>query len=139
LSEDDWEGWKSLTKALGKKTQLVGDDLFVTSENRLRKGIVQNVANSLLAKINQVGTLTETFSAIHLAHTEGYTCCISHRSGETEDSSIADLAVAWGAEQIKAGSVCRGERTVKYNRLLRIEEALEEKAEYAGQEAFRQL
>ncbi len=139
LSEDDWEGWQALTKALGKKMQLIGDDLFVTSEHRLREGIEQKVANSLLAKINQVGTLTETFSAIHLAHTEGYTCCISHRSGETEDDSIADLAVAWGTEQIKTGSVCRGERTVKYNRLLRIEEMLAEKAEYAGRMAFRQF
>ena len=139
LSEDDWEGWQALTKALGKRTQLIGDDLFVTSEHRLREGIEQKVANSLLAKINQVGTLTETFSAIHLAHTEGYTCCISHRSGETEDDSIADLAVAWGTEQIKTGSVCRGERTVKYNRLLRIEEMLAEKAEYAGKMAFRQF
>ena len=139
LSEDDWEGWKSLTKALGKKIQVMGDDLFVTSESRLREGIEQSVANSLLAKINQVGTLTETFSAIHLAHTEGYTCCISHRSGETEDDSIADLAVAWGTEQIKTGSVCRGERTVKYNRLLRIEESLADKAEYAGRMAFQHL
>ena len=139
LSEDDWEGWIELTKALGKRTQLIGDDLFVTSENRLREGIEQKVANSLLAKINQVGTLTETFSAIHLAHTEGYTCCISHRSGETEDDSIADLSVAWGTEQIKTGSVCRGERTIKYNRLLKIEEALGEKAEYAGPMAFRHL
>ena len=139
LSEDDWEGWQELTKALGKRIQLIGDDLFVTSEQRLRRGIEEKVANSLLAKINQVGTLTETFSAIHLAHTEGYTCCISHRSGETEDDSIADLAVAWGSEQIKTGSVCRGERTVKYNRLLRIEEILAEKAEYAGSMAFRHL
>ena len=139
LAEDDWSGWQNLTKTLGKKIQLIGDDLFVTSEERLKKGIEQGAANSLLAKINQAGTLTETFSAIYLAHTEGYTCCVSHRSGETEDDSIADLAVAWGAEQIKTGSVCRGERTIKYNRLLRIESLLGEKAEYAGRKAFLQL
>ncbi len=136
LAEEDWPGWIQLTKELGKKIQLVGDDLFVTHANRLQKGIDCKVANGLLAKINQVGTLTETFSAVQLAKKARYTCCVSHRSGETEDSSIADLAVAWRAEQIKTGSVCRGERTAKYNRLLRIEEKLKFHAEFLGKKAF---
>ena len=139
LSESDWEGWTALTKDSGQKVQLMGDDLFVTSESLLAKGIQEKAGNSLLAKINQTGTLSETERAIMLAHRSGYTACLSHRSGETEEDSIADLAVAWGAEQIKAGSVCRGERVIKYNRLLRIEERLEEKAEYAGSRAFAVL
>ena len=135
LAEGDWEGWVQLTKELGKNTQLVGDDLFVTDKNRLQEGINRGVANCLLAKINQVGTLTETQEAIQLAHDSGYKSCISHRSGETEDTSIVDLTMAWGAEQIKAGSVCRGERVVKYNRFLRIEEQLEN-PKFAGKEVF---
>ncbi|MDE0119289.1 MAG: phosphopyruvate hydratase [Bdellovibrionales bacterium] len=136
LAEEDWAGWVKLTKELGKSMQLVGDDLFVTHERRLKKGIDKGVANCLLAKINQVGTLTETHSAIQLAYEAGYNCCISHRSGETEDVSIADLAVAWGVKQIKTGSVCRGERVAKYNRCLRIEEKLKNQVEFAGKKAF---
>ena len=139
LAEDDWPGWQKLTKELGGKTQLLGDDVFVTHIERLKKGINMNVANALLAKVNQVGTLSETYEAIQLAHSASYTCCLSHRSGETEDTSIADLSVAWGVEQIKTGSVCRGERTAKYNRLLRIEEALEHKADFAGKRAFSHM
>ncbi len=136
LAEEDWAGWTKLTKELGKNMQLVGDDLFVTQERRLKKGIDKGVANCLLAKINQVGTLTETHLAIQLAYEAGYSCCISHRSGETEDVSIADLAVAWGVKQIKTGSVCRGERVAKYNRCLRIEEKLGNQVEFAGKKAF---
>ena len=136
LAEEDWIGWMKLTNELGKNRQLVGDDLFVTHKNRLKKGIDKGVANCLLAKINQVGTLTETISAIRLAYEAGYSCCISHRSGETEDVSIADLAVAWGVKQIKTGSVCRGERVGKYNRFLRIEEKLKNQVEFAGKKAF---
>ncbi len=139
LAEDDWEGWKSLSCELGKKVQLLGDDIFVTQIPRLKKGIEWGVGNALLAKINQVGTLTQTFQAIQMAHREAYACCVSHRSGETEDTSIADLSVAWGSEQIKAGSVCRGERTAKYNRLLTIEEQLAHKAAFAGSSAFALL
>ncbi len=136
LAEEDWEGWIRMTKELGKNVQLVGDDLFVTHVDRLREGIDRKAANCLLAKINQVGTLTETYLAVQLAHKAGYTCCVSHRSGETEDTGIMDLAVAWGAEQIKTGSVCRGERVAKYNRCLRIEEKLKTKARFVGKKAF---
>ncbi|PWB81204.1 MAG: phosphopyruvate hydratase [Candidatus Methylomirabilota bacterium] len=124
LAEDDWQGWKALTAELGKQTQLVGDDLFVTSSRRLARGIDEGVANAILVKLNQVGTLTETLQAMELARSAGYRTVISHRSGETEDTTIADLAVATGASQIKTGSLSRTERTCKYNQLLRIEEAL---------------
>ena len=139
LAEEDWDGWVRLTQELGQTIQLVGDDLFVTQLPRLEKGIQMGVANALLAKMNQVGTLSETQKAVELAHTEGYTCCVSHRSGETEDTSLADLAVAWGAEQVKTGSVCRGERVAKYNRFLRIEEMLGREVSFAGQKAFLYL
>jgi len=131
-SEDDWAGWKLLTEKLGSKTQLVGDDLFVTNTERLQRGINEGIANSILIKVNQIGTLTETISAIHLAHRNGYTSISSHRSGETEDSTIADLAVALGTGQIKTGSASRTDRMAKYNQLLRIEEELGSGAIYAG-------
>jgi enolase len=131
-SEDDWEGWKMLSQKLGKKVQLVGDDLFVTNTKRLQKGIDEGVANSILIKVNQIGTLTETIEAIQLAHRNAYTSISSHRSGETEDSTIADLAVAMGTGQIKTGSASRTDRMAKYNQLLRIEEQLGEGAIYAG-------
>jgi len=137
LSEDDWDGWGLLTRALGKRLQLVGDDLFVTNVQRLRHGIERGVGNSILIKVNQIGTLTETLQTIDLAKRSGYTTVISHRSGETEDATIADLAVAVNAGQIKTGSACRGERTAKYNQLLRIEEMLGKRAEYPGRAAFR--
>lgn len=137
LSEEDWSGWKLMTKQLGKNIQLVGDDLFVTQKDRVEKGIKEKAANALLVKYNQVGTLTETKEAILKAKSAGWTCIFSHRSGETEDTSIADLSVAWGAEQIKTGSLSRGERTAKYNRLLRIEEELENQAGFRGREAFK--
>ncbi|MEG1575330.1 MAG: phosphopyruvate hydratase, partial [Clostridium sp.] len=127
LQEDDWDGWKLLTDEMGKKVQLVGDDLFVTNTKRLKKGIAENVANSILVKVNQIGTLTESFEAIEMAKRAGYTTIISHRSGETEDSIIADIAVAVNAGQIKTGAPCRAERVAKYNRLLRIEEEMKEK------------
>lgn len=127
LQEDDWEGWKLLTDEMGKKVQLVGDDLFVTNTKRLKKGIAENVANSILVKVNQIGTLTESFEAIEMAKRAGYSTIISHRSGETEDSIIADIAVAVNAGQIKTGAPCRAERVAKYNRLLRIEEEMKEK------------
>jgi enolase len=136
LAEDDWRGWQLLTRELGKRIQLVGDDLFVTNPAIIRRGISEGVANSVLIKLNQIGTLTETLEAIRIARTAGYTCVISHRSGETEDTTIADLAVASGVGQIKTGSACRGERIAKYNRLLRIEEELGSSARYAGREAF---
>ncbi len=132
LAEDDWEGWELLTKELGNKVQLVGDDLFVTNSIRLQKGIEKNVANSILIKVNQIGSLTETLQAIELANRSGYTSVISHRSGETEDTTIADLAVATRAGQIKTGSLSRSERVAKYNQLLRIEDELGEQAIYAG-------
>ena len=135
LAEEDWEGWIKLTKDLGKNIQLVGDDLFVTHVDRLKKGIEKKAANCLLTKINQVGTLTEAHSAVQLAHKSGYTCCVSHRSGETEDVSIVDLSIAWGVKQIKTGSVCRGERVAKYNRFLRIEEKLKY-LKFVGKKAF---
>jgi len=137
LAEDDWEGWQALTKRLGKRTQLVGDDLFVTNPHRLRQGIETKVANSILIKLNQIGTLTETLETIAVARQAGYTTVISHRSGETEDTTISDLAVAVNAGQIKTGSPCRGERTAKYNQLLRIEEQLGKRAVYPGKAAFR--
>ncbi len=132
LAEDDWEGWEILTKELGQNIQLVGDDLFVTNTERLQKGIDKNIANSILIKVNQIGTLTETMQAINLATRSGYTSVISHRSGETEDTIIADLAVATRAGQIKTGSLSRSERVAKYNQLLRIEDALGKQAIYAG-------
>ena len=132
MAEDDWDGWKKLTDALGKKMQLVGDDLFVTNTARLREGIAKGIANSILIKVNQIGTLTETFAAIEMAKRAGYTAVISHRSGETEDSTIADIAVATNALQIKTGSLSRSDRMAKYNQLLRIEEDLGDAAELPG-------
>ncbi|GBR07073.1 phosphopyruvate hydratase [Acetobacter oeni] len=132
MSEDDWEGWALLTAALGKTTQLVGDDLFVTNPERLRRGIEDGIANSLLVKVNQIGTLTETLAAMEMAHRAGYTCIVSHRSGETEDTTIADLAVATNSGQIKTGSLCRSDRTAKYNQLIRIEQELATAGAYAG-------
>jgi len=137
LDEDDWDGWQRLTRSLGDKVQLVGDDLFVTNTERLQRGIDGGVGNSILIKVNQIGSLTETLAAIRAAHGAGYTTVISHRSGETEDTTIADLAVAVNAGQIKTGSLSRGERTAKYNRLLRIEEELGKRAVYPGREALR--
>ena len=131
-SEDDWDGWKMLTDKVGSQVQLVGDDLFVTNTTRLQRGIDEGIANSILIKVNQIGTLTETINAIHLAHRNGYTSISSHRSGETEDSTIADLAVALNTGQIKTGSASRSDRMAKYNQLLRIEEMLGENAKYAG-------
>ncbi|MFY1990485.1 phosphopyruvate hydratase [Achromobacter xylosoxidans] len=139
MAENDWEGWKLLTDQLGKKVQLVGDDLFVTNTKILREGIQKGVANSILIKINQIGTLTETFAAIEMAKRAGYTAVVSHRSGETEDSTIADIAVATNAMQIKTGSLSRSDRMAKYNQLLRIEEELAEVASYPGLEAFYNL
>jgi enolase len=136
LAEDDWEGWKKLTARLGSKVQLVGDDLFVTNSERLKEGIKLGAANSILIKVNQIGSLTETLNAIRMARRAGYSSVISHRSGETEDATIADLAVAVNAGQIKTGSLSRGERTAKYNQLLRIEEALGKRAVYPGRKAF---
>jgi enolase len=132
FAEDDWEGWKMMTEVLGNKIQLVGDDLFVTNKTRLKRGIDSKVANSILVKVNQIGTLTETLETMELAKASGYTTVMSHRSGETEDVTIADLAVATNAGQIKTGAPCRGERTAKYNQLLRIEEELGNRAVYAG-------
>jgi len=136
LAEDDWDGWAMLTKTLGKRVQLVGDDLFVTNPQRLARGIAAGIGNSILIKLNQIGTLTETLETIEMAKRAGYTTVISHRSGETEDATIADLAVAVNAGQIKTGSACRGERTAKYNQLLRIEEMLGRRAVYPGRSAF---
>ena len=137
MAEDDWDGWAALTKLVGDSVQLVGDDLFVTNVDRLAMGIERGVANSILIKLNQIGTLTETLDAISLAHRAGYTAVVSHRSGETEDSTIADLVVATNAGQIKTGAPCRGERTAKYNQLLRIEEDLGPLASYPAGAAFR--
>ena len=137
FAEDDWEGWRTMTQSLGKKIQLVGDDLFVTNQVRLQRGIDSGVANSILVKVNQIGSLTETLETMKLAKESGYTTVISHRSGETEDVTIADLAVATNAGQIKTGAPCRGERTAKYNQLLRIEGELGKRAVYAGKSAFR--
>jgi enolase len=137
MAEDDWEGWKILTDLIGERCQLVGDDLFVTNVTRLAKGIKEGIANSILVKVNQIGTLTETLAAVEMAHKAGYTAVMSHRSGETEDSTIADLAVATSCGQIKTGSLARSDRTAKYNRLLRIEEELGPQAKYAGREALK--
>jgi len=137
MAEDDWDGWKQLTDQLGGRVQLVGDDLFVTNVKRLEKGISDGIANSILIKVNQIGTLTETVAAVRLAQSNGYTAVMSHRSGETEDSTIADLAVALGCGQIKTGSLARSDRTAKYNQLLRIEEKLSGAARYAGRAALR--
>jgi enolase len=139
MAEQDWEGWELLTQRLGKQVQLVGDDVFVTNTKILAEGIKRGVANSILIKINQIGTLSETFEAIEMARRAGYTSVISHRSGETEDSTIADIAVGTNAMQIKTGSLSRSDRTAKYNQLLRIEEELGESATYAGRDAFYQL
>lgn len=137
LAEDDWEGWSLLTQTLGNKVQLVGDDLFVTNPERLRRGIEAGVGNSLLVKVNQIGTLTETLQAIEMAHKAGYTAVMSHRSGETEDSTIADLAVATNCGQIKTGSLSRSDRTAKYNQLIRIEQELATAAQYAGRSILK--
>ena len=136
LDEDDWDGWKAITDALGTKTQLVGDDLFVTNVERLQRGISGGQANSLLVKVNQIGSLTETLDSVELAHRSGYRCMMSHRSGETEDTTIADLAVATNCGQIKTGAPARSERVAKYNQLLRIEDELGDAARYAGAAAF---
>ncbi len=136
LAEDDWSGWADLTSELGNATQIVGDDLFVTNPERLKRGIDANVANAILVKVNQIGTLTETLDAVSLAQQSGYSAILSHRSGETEDTTIADLAVATNAGQIKTGAPARGERVAKYNRLLRIEDELADSAEFAGPGAF---
>jgi len=139
MAEEDWDGWKLLTERLGKTVQLVGDDLFVTNTERLRKGIEMGVANSILIKVNQIGSLTETLDAIEMAKQAGYTCVISHRSGETEDTTIADLAVAVNAGQIKTGAPARSDRVAKYNQLLRIEEELGDSSTFPGMEAFYNL
>jgi enolase len=136
LAEEDWAGWRSLTEALGDRVQIVGDDLFVTNPERLRRGIADRSANALLVKVNQIGTITETLDAVSLAHRSGFACMISHRSGETEDTTIADLAVATNCGQIKTGAPARSERVAKYNQLLRIEELLDDAAAYAGASAF---
>jgi enolase len=136
MAEEDWEGWKLITERLGKKVQLVGDDLFVTNTERLEKGIELGVANSILIKLNQIGTLTETLNAIEMANRAGYTAVVSHRSGETEDTTIADLVVAVNAGQIKTGAPARSERVAKYNQLIRINEELDDVAEYRGKKAF---
>jgi enolase len=137
MAEDDWEGWKELTDAVGDRCQLVGDDLFVTNTQRLAQGIERGVANSILVKVNQIGSLTETLDAVAMAHKAAYTAVMSHRSGETEDSTIADLAVATNCGQIKTGSLARSDRLAKYNQLLRIEEELGEQAVYAGTTVLR--
>ena len=132
MAEDDWDGWKALTAALGHSTQLVGDDLFVTNPTRLARGIAESSANSMLVKFNQIGSLSETLEAVDMAHRAGFTNVMSHRSGETEDTTIADLAVATNCGQIKTGSLARSDRLAKYNQLIRIEELLGTSAEYAG-------
>jgi enolase len=137
MAEDDWTGWKIITDKLGNKVQLVGDDIFVTNTSRLKRGIDEGIANSILIKLNQIGTISETFDAIEMAHKAGYTAVVSHRSGETEDNTIADLVVAANAGQIKTGSASRSDRIAKYNQLLRIEESLAEMAEYRGLAAFK--
>src|SRR5204863_4694147 len=139
LSEGDWEGWKALTRTLGERVQLVGDDVFVTNPEILKQGIADNVGNAVLVKLNQIGTVTETLDAIAMARNAGYGTIISHRSGETEDTTIADLAVGTSAGQIKTGSASRSDRIAKYNQLLRIEEELGPQARYAGRSAIRQL
>jgi enolase len=139
VAESDWDGWKALTRALGDRVQLVGDDVFVTNPEILKKGIAEGVGNALLVKLNQIGTVTETLDAMALARGAGYATVISHRSGETEDTTIADLAVGTSAGQIKTGSASRSDRVAKYNQLLRIEEELGASARYAGRGAIRQL
>ena len=139
MDENDWEGWEKLTDRLGDKVQLVGDDLFVTNTEILAKGIEKGVGNSILIKVNQIGSLTETFNAIEMAKQAGYTAVISHRSGETEDATISDIAVATNAGQIKTGSLSRTDRIAKYNQLLRIEESLGQLAVYRGKDAFYNL
>ena len=139
MGETDWVGWDMLTRALGKRIQLVGDDLFVTNTDLLRKGIDSGIANSILIKVNQIGTLTETLEAIKMAREAGYTAIVSHRSGETEDTTIADIVVAVNAGQIKTGAPSRSDRVAKYNQLIRIEEALADKATYLGMGAFYNL
>jgi len=136
LAEDDWAGWRALTARLGERVQIVGDDIFVTNPRLIQRGIAEHVANSLLVKVNQIGTLTETLDAVALAQRSGYTCMISHRSGETDDTTISDLAVGVNCGQIKSGAPARGERVAKYNQLLRIEELLDDAAAYAGKVAF---
>jgi enolase len=138
MAEDDWDGWAALTKRIGDKVQLVGDDLFVTNTERLARGVRDGIANSILVKVNQIGTLTETLEAVELAHKNGFTAVMSHRSGETEDATIADLAVATNCGLIKTGSLSRSDRTAKYNRLLRIEEDLDIAAHFAGRGVLRQ-
>jgi enolase len=139
LAENDWEGWKLMTHKIGKKVQLVGDDLFVTNTQRLEQGIKKKVANSILIKVNQIGTLSETIAAVSMAHKNGYTAVMSHRSGETEDCTISDLAVALNTGQIKTGSTCRTDRIVKYNQLLRIEEQLGKRAVWGGDKILKKL
>jgi len=139
MAEDDWTGWELITEKLGSKTLLVGDDLYVTNVNRLYEGIKRKASNAILIKLNQIGTLTETIKAITMAHQAGWTAIISHRSGETEDTTIADLSVGLNTGLIKAGAPCRSERTAKYNRILRIEEEMGEKASFAGMQAFQNL
>ena len=137
MDENDWDGWKSLTEKVGDKVQLVGDDLFVTNVERLGRGIKEGIANSILIKVNQIGTLSETIAAINMAQNAGYTCVMSHRSGETEDNTIADLAVALNCGQIKTGSASRSDRMAKYNQLLRIEEELGDTSYFPGLNAFK--
>jgi enolase len=139
MAEDDWDGWKLLNKKLGDKIQLVGDDLYTTNKKRLSRGIKDRASNSILIKLNQIGTLSETLEVMNMAKKAGWTSVVSHRSGETEDTTISDLAVAMNCGQIKSGAPCRSERVAKYNRLLRIEEELGKKAKYAGREAFGSL
>jgi enolase len=139
MAEDDWAGWKLLTKELGAKVQLVGDDIFVTNEKRLRRGIAEAVGNAILVKVNQIGTLTETLATVDTAHRAAYRAVVSHRSGETEDATISDLAVATACGQIKTGSLARSDRTAKYNQLLRIEEELGKEARYAGRAVLKAL
>jgi enolase len=136
LDEEDWAGWTALTAAVGDRVQIVGDDLFVTNPTRLQRGIDESAANSMLVKVNQIGTLTETLDAVDLAHRNSFRTMMSHRSGETEDTTIADLAVAVGSGQIKTGAPARSERVAKYNQLLRIEEELDDAARFAGRAAF---
>jgi enolase len=136
LAEEDWAGWQQLTASLGGSVQVVGDDLFVTNPERIRRGVAECAANSLLVKLNQIGTLSETLDAVTLAHRSGFSCVISHRSGETDDTTISDLAVATNCGQIKTGAPARGERVAKYNQLLRIEELLGDAATYAGAAAY---
>ena len=139
MAEEDWDGWKALTDRIGDKVQLVGDDLFVTNPKRLAKGIELGCANAILVKVNQIGSLTEALEAVQMAKQAGYACIMSHRSGETEDVTIADLAVATNAGQIKTGAPCRSDRVAKYNQLLRIEEQLGDSGPYAGMKAFHNI